>query len=105
MRPGRIWQAGLFELFDALRSSRAIVVTVLYLSVSTLGMASTASLLGSIERGYSAAVRRGSVEPAEAGAVSKSLWQSDGLQSFAKRFAGESSSFATGARPSSCTPG
>ena len=42
----RIWQAGLFELFGAVRSRRAIVVMVLYLAASLLGMSGTISALG-----------------------------------------------------------
>ena len=45
----RLLQSALFELFDAVRSRRAIVLVILYLALSLLTMGGTITALGKME--------------------------------------------------------
>ena len=86
----RIWQVGVFELFGALRSRRALVVMVLYLAASLLGMNGTISLLGKLENQLSTALSLQVDESGRSGVVSKTLWQSKTFQRMAKGAVGDS---------------
>lgn len=86
----RIWQAGLFELFGAVRSRRAIVVMVLYLAASLLGMSGTISALGRMETEISSALKLDTAENARSGVVSRTLWQSQSFQCIARNIVGDS---------------
>ena len=86
----RIWQVGLFELFGAMRSRRAAVVTVLYLAASLLGMNGTISALGKMEREISSVLRLEQADGERSGVVSKTLWQSDGFKRMVRGIVGDS---------------
>lgn len=86
----RVLQAGLFELSGALRSRRAVVVTVLYLAASLLGMNGTISVLGKMEREISSALHLDESDSGKSGVVSKTLWQSKSFQRMARSVVGDS---------------
>lgn len=81
---------GAFELFGALRSRRAIVVTALYLSASLLGMNGTISLLGKLEEQISSALSIDASDSGRSGVVSRTLWQSASFKKMARNVVGDS---------------
>jgi ABC-type transport system involved in multi-copper enzyme maturation permease subunit len=86
----RVWQVGVFEIFGALRSRRALVVMVLYLAASLLGMNGTVSILGKLEGQLSSALSLQVDESGRSGVVSKALWQSKSFQRMARSAVGDS---------------
>lgn len=76
MRISRIWQSAVFELFDALRTRRAILLVVLYLAVSLLGMSAAISALGALEDKVVETLRIERVE-GRSGTISATLWRSE----------------------------
>lgn len=72
----RIWQSAVFELFDALRTRRAILLAVLYLAVSLLGMSAAISALGALEDKVAETLQVERVE-GRSGTISATLWKSE----------------------------
>ena len=75
----RVLQCARFELFDALRSRRALVLVILYLIVSLLTMAGTISALGKMESQLAETLGIEQVE-GKSGIVSVTLWKSKPFQ-------------------------
>lgn len=75
----RVFQCARFELFDTLRSRRALVLVILYLVVSLLTMAGTITVLGKMEGQLSETLGIEKVE-GKSGIVSVTLWKSKPFQ-------------------------
>ena len=90
MRLRLVWQAGLFELFDSLRSRRALVVLVIYLAASLLGMNGTVSALGKIESQLAGVLAVETPADGRSGVISKTLWQSDQFKRMVRHSVGDS---------------
>jgi len=90
MRLRLVWQSGLFELFDSLRSRRALVVLVIYLAASLLGMNGTISALGKIESQLAGVLAVETPADGRSGVISKTLWQSDHFKRMVRRSVGNS---------------
>ena len=86
----RVWQAGLFELFGALRSRRAVVVLSLYLVSSVLCMNGSISVLGKMEGQLAEVFRLETAENGKSGVISKTLWQSEQFQRMVRHVVGDS---------------
>ena len=86
----RVWQAGLFELFGALRTRRAAVVLSLYLAASLLCMNGAITVLGRMESQLAEVLRVQKTEDGRSGVISRTLWQSAQFQRIARRAVGDS---------------
>jgi len=75
----RLFQSALFELFDAVRSRRAMVLVALYLILSLLTMGGTITALGKLEDQLSDTLGVERVE-GKSGLVSATLWKSKPFQ-------------------------
>lgn len=75
----RLLQSALFELFDAVRSRRAIVLVILYLALSLLTMGGTITALGKMEDQLADTLGIEKVE-GRSGIVSATLWKSKSFQ-------------------------
>jgi ABC-type transport system involved in multi-copper enzyme maturation permease subunit len=85
----RIFRAALFELAGAIRSRRAIVLVILYLSASLLGMNGAISALGKMEDQLASVLQVEKVE-GKSGVVSAALWKSKPFQRLVRSAAGDS---------------
>ena len=79
MNVRRLVQCALFELFDAVRSRRALVLIALYLIVSLLTMGGTITALGKMENQLADTLGVEQVE-GRSGLVSATLWKSKPFQ-------------------------
>lgn len=86
----RVWQAGLFELFGALRTRRAVVVLALYLASSLLCMNGAITVLGKMESQLAEVLHIQTAESGKSGVISKTLWQSDQFQRMVRHAVGDS---------------
>lgn len=75
----RLLQSARFELFDALRSRRAVVLVTLYLVVSLLTMGGTIAALGKMESQLSETLGLERLD-GRSGLVSMTLWKSKTFQ-------------------------
>lgn len=76
----RLFQSGLSECLDAIRSRRAIVVLVLYFAASLLSMSGSIALLGKVEKPVSDVLQLETSETERKGVVSAALWKSRKFQ-------------------------
>ena len=83
----RVCQCACFELFDAMRSRRALVLVVLYLIVSLLTMGGTITMLGKMEDQLAETLRIERVE-GKSGVVSATLWKSKPFQRLVRHAVG-----------------
>ena len=86
----RVWQAGLFELFGAIRTRRAIVVLALYLASSLLCMNGAVTVLGNMEGQLVEVLHLQTAEDGRSGVISRTLWQSDQFQRMVRHAVGDS---------------
>lgn len=84
----RIWQTALFEWRTAVRSRRALVLLLIYLSTAVLCMYGTISVLGRME-GELASVLQLPTD-AETGVVSETLWKSKTFKRIVRSAVGDS---------------
>lgn len=80
----RIVQSAVFELFDAVRSRRALVLVILYLVISLLTMGGTIAALGKMEDQLAETLQIEKVE-GKSGIVSATLWKSKPFQKLVRR--------------------
>ena len=85
----RILRAAVFELFDAIRSRRAIVLILLFLAVSLLGMNGAISALGKMEDQLAEVLSVERVD-GKSGVVSAALWKSKPFQRMVRHAVGDS---------------
>lgn len=85
----RLLQSALFELFDAVRSRRALVLIILYLIVSLLTMGGTITALGKMEDQLADTLGIEQVE-GKSGLVSATLWKSKPFQRLARHVVDDS---------------
>jgi ABC-type transport system involved in multi-copper enzyme maturation permease subunit len=88
MRFARIAEVALFELFDAVRSRRALVVFVLYLAAALLSMNGAVTVLGKMESQLEEMLQLPS--DGNDGVVSTALWRSKRFQKTVRSVLGDS---------------
>lgn len=84
----RVLEVARFELFDAVRSRRAVVVLVLYLAAALLGMNGSIAALGKMETQLVEVLRL--PEEESRGVVSATLWKSKRFQGIVRSVLGDS---------------
>ena len=84
----RIWQTALLEWSTAVRSRRALVLLLIYLSTSVLCMYGTVSILGRMESELVSVLRLPT--DAQTGVVSDTLWKAKPFQRLVRSAVGNS---------------